>query len=624
MGLLGKVVSRFQKFGGKPEDKNSGKPIEVLDRYGRTLEIDRDEWVNNVLIHNMEKVKDDPDALYNMIIGAMHDGFMQEVLIFSRYLYNIDPDRERSTTVLGICLMHTNRWQDAEELFNYYLASDGPSGIVMTNLAKVYNNKGDEELAFKTLLAALNEDPNQDNGLEWYAALEKEKGGAEAEEAAFKKISEVPGSWRSQLYLARFALERDDIKQAVSIYQTVLQNFESIVPSDFLFQMSGDLGLNGYINAITTMVQPCYQPEVHGIQTGNNIIKALVTLERFDEAKSLVDELFRLDRPDWSETLNFWDSNIAEHKLKNEPERAVNYDEFFYHSFQAPIWLGYNKPFEKFFPEKGVNAPSVIIFGGVVIRDKQNDAGKSSLTDTTGRLSRSIPLGLGEYLQFKTPASVINTICYHAQVGFAVFQRSPDASELVDHAKRLSSKAAVAINFSIHNDGGQVWVEAKVISITSNKSMTCSQPLTEEDGVRDIQVLYDNIADVIKTLSGIATVSPPAWYSFPQKEHVPNYLLRLEQQLALYMDSHSADKGTLYGEHEILQGAIQLCAYMPSSVPARLICAMTARELGEKYPDIIETNADRFAGLNSDLSQAGEMGRLVQAELRKLILRAVN
>ena len=51
------------------------------------------------------------------------------------------------------------------------------------------------------------------------------------------------------------------------------------------------------------------------LTVGNNLIKAHLDLGRLDAARRILDALYALKRPDWRETLGFWDKELAKARL---------------------------------------------------------------------------------------------------------------------------------------------------------------------------------------------------------------------------------------------------------------------------------------------------------------------
>jgi hypothetical protein len=118
-------------------------------------------------------------------------------------------------------------------------------------------------------------------------------------------------SWRAQLWLARDALERRDLVAAEGFYAEALARAGHPAPPDALMQMSGDLGNNGYPAEIIRLVEPYFDPAVHGLLVGNNLIKAYHKLGRTGAAWRVLGQLRAQKRHDWQEPLRYWDAELA-------------------------------------------------------------------------------------------------------------------------------------------------------------------------------------------------------------------------------------------------------------------------------------------------------------------------
>lgn len=267
MGVLSKLFGKgTSDSSGAREPPPEEKPIRVFDAYGRELFVSRDEWRKNVLPGNLEKHWDDADSLYSIIVQSLEDGFVGDVALAARRLFQIDGDTARGATVLGIVEMESGRLDVAESVLRQALEGTKDDGILLTNLAKVIAKKGDPEESERTLWRALQADPNQDNGLSWWVALHRERGGAEGETEALERVAALPGSYRAHLWLARAALRRGDLRRALELYAVPLALDE--IPSDMLMQISGDLGNAGKLSELLTLVTPRFEIASHGSQWG--------------------------------------------------------------------------------------------------------------------------------------------------------------------------------------------------------------------------------------------------------------------------------------------------------------------------------------------------------------------
>lgn len=253
---VSQVVSRPDD---KAEQSNSSELITVYDKLGREMKITREQWRDSVLTGHIEKNWDDPAGLYSAVLTAVQDGFESDVLDAAKRLYEIDADKERGGCMYAIVLMKNGMLAEAEAALKQALAEFSDSGVLMTNLAKVYYEQGKPELSEQTLFEGLELDPNQDNGLDWYLAIQKEKGGQAAYAEALKTIAGFPNAWRALVWLGREYLANNQKDLAIAGYRKALEMLP--VPDSYLLQqISGDLGKNGYIEDIPELVLPRFDP----------------------------------------------------------------------------------------------------------------------------------------------------------------------------------------------------------------------------------------------------------------------------------------------------------------------------------------------------------------------------
>ena len=238
-------------------DKNM---IQVFDAYGREMHITKDVWRKNVLPGTLKSNWDKPDQLAGIIIGALSDGFRSDVIAAAEHLYQIDPQPERGTCVWAVVLNEEGNHIEAEKVLRGYIAKHGENGSVLTNLAKVYAKRSHHREAEEILWHALKIDPNQDNGLGWYTAIHKDRGGEVAWLKALHRIAALPGSWRAQLWLARSALQSKDLESALAYYHQALSHVKPPVPTDLLGQMSGDLGNAAHLPELLQLTEPYFVP----------------------------------------------------------------------------------------------------------------------------------------------------------------------------------------------------------------------------------------------------------------------------------------------------------------------------------------------------------------------------
>lgn len=296
MGLFDKIKSLFSGIETNRKSVEKEQYIKTFGDNGEQVLFPRSEWKNNVLPATLNKAWDEPETLYGTIVMAMKDGFFEEVILAAKHLIKIDKITDRSYNVLGLIYLHTNSLTEAEQTFENGISLSGYKAVLTTNLAKVYYAKGQEQEAMQTLWNAIQLDPNQDNALDWYTALEFEKGGEKARLASYKKVATLPNSWRAKLYVARYYLEQKQFETAMQIYRDVLTTAAN--EPDAIWVMTGDLGINNRVEDLFELVFPIFSVDKHGTNATLNMIQACIATKRKNEGIQILNDFKKLNRYD--------------------------------------------------------------------------------------------------------------------------------------------------------------------------------------------------------------------------------------------------------------------------------------------------------------------------------------
>jgi tetratricopeptide (TPR) repeat protein len=274
------------------------------------LYLTKDQWRTKVLPGMLSARWDNPDELYQLIVGTLQDGLPADVADAAEHLYEIDSNHSRAACAWANVLLGVKQIDKAEQVLNSHIRQFGEEGYVVTNLAKVHAARNEHDRAAATLWHALELDPNQNMAVGWFAALSNERGGKSEMVEAWERVAALPESWHAQLWLARVALETDNIPRALAYYRESLARVGETVPAEFLQQMSGDLGIHGRFTELVDLTEPCFVPEIHGLQVGNNLIKANIELGRLRQARQILNQLRTQQRPDWTGHLDHWASEV--------------------------------------------------------------------------------------------------------------------------------------------------------------------------------------------------------------------------------------------------------------------------------------------------------------------------
>lgn len=369
--------------------------ITVFDAYGREVQITRSDWRDKVFMPNLQKNWSSADELYSLIVSGLNDGFESDLLPAAQRLLEIDGNAERSHTVLGIVLMKTNDLDKAEATLRAGMAKVGETGTLLTNLAKVFTERGDQSRADETLWQAVQADPNQENGLLWWASIQRERGGDAGYLQALRTAASLPSSWRAQLWLARHYLGEQDISAARALYQEVLTS--GLYDGGALMMMSGDLGNSGQIQLIQELIGPAYDERKHDPMAGLNLLRAYQQLGKLDEGEALLARMYALALAPIKQHLDQFAQSFQQMRKGEAHGTPINEAELKIDTIalNQPIWHYGLSNADWFFAQKDGAAPAIGFFALSKVVDAASTA-EAQREDDVGRLTRAIPLYLAE------------------------------------------------------------------------------------------------------------------------------------------------------------------------------------------------------------------------------------
>ncbi|HXC51261.1 MAG TPA: tetratricopeptide repeat protein [Candidatus Limnocylindrales bacterium] len=607
--------------GGAPADPASDpNMVRVYDSYDRELFITRQVWRDSILPGQMKKVWDDPDSLYSTIVQSLKDGFAAEMIQPAERLGEIDHDAQRAIVVLATVYRMQKRLNESDEILRRHIARHGESGVILTNLAKVHADRGEHDEVLQTLWRGLQLDPNQENGLGWYEAIHREKDGATAGLEAFRRVAALPGAWRARLWLARDALARRDLSAALRLYDEALSLAPTPKPIDLLQQISGDLGTQGYLEQILALAEPHFDPNVHGVAIGNNLIKAHLDLGQLDAAQRMLDRLFSFKRPDWHETLAFWDTEIARNRAAKAGADLPAVPKITTVVVDGPLWLRASTGAAGLVPAKRPGAVIVACLGSsFTAPDVSSGSVRMQLSDVPGRTSRALPLYLAEQLHLRTDAvgRVLQPWIQEGHCGFVLCGDPWSDERAVAQARGGNQSADYVV--VLHLDGvANPWsATLRLVRISDGSLLgTAVATFTAQSPQPGFDRLATALMELIASNAGVRRATAPDFYQVPAGADFAAYQLRLEQALAVSLTATCRpEPGFLNGEREIVAGNLQLCSNQPSNPTPRLLLVHTLLQLQKLRPDVVLEFKDKIALLQKEKPLTGPAGGIVHSIL---------
>ena len=608
MGFLKKLFGREQK--APPTEPERPEMITAFDQFGREIQVSRDTWRRDVLPANLQKHWSDPDELSSLIIMALDDGFATDLLAAAKRLYETDPNRERGACLHAIVLMKSRKLAEAERVIVKALAESPQSAALLTNLAKVQADKGDEQKSRATLWQAILADPNFADAVNWYGALEEERNGKGGWIAAMRRIAALDGSWRANLWLARELLEAKDLAGARALYEKVL--IMAAGEPEVLLQISGDLGRAGHLDEIISLVLPFYDHQRHDIGAGFNLLQAFLELGDWQRGEELLHKLMLLGLPPYREQMMWYSGKFAELKQQPSTPQAIGEISIEIVRLDQPVWTsGLASPSWLLpSPSESGREIAILAFSNTsplepgLLRENEALVGHE---DDVGRLTRAIPLHLSDTLRFQTDARPAVFLPVVVGGGMMVSGAEPDA----EGVERMTGGAAVAIAGTVAIRDEQIHIEM----IGWKKGDTRPFGRIDEHGpMAELPAVYDACQATLLALlqhEGYLTPKPSPAHTIPPQLFRP-YLDGLGQTYAIALSALDLSPD-LYGERNIHRWILRLALDMPDLPKAKIallsVLANGRRRGSAVYREIEKETIALFAGVpkGSDLDRLTPM-----------------
>ncbi|MGK9173336.1 tetratricopeptide repeat protein [Yokenella regensburgei] len=544
--------------------------IVAYDANGREMHITRSDWREKVFLPGLEQKWDDPAELYDAILAGLNDGFATDLLPAAARLVAIDDNPERSHTLQGIVLMQNNLHDEAEATLNAGIDKAGPTGTLLTNLAKVYAERGDSARADALLWQAIKADPNQDNGLLWWASLKEEREGTAGYVAGLKTVAALPGAWRAQLWLARHYLEQKNVAAAKTLYDEVLAGGR--YDGSSLMMISGDLGRNGEIPLLVDLIAPVYDEHRHDPMAGMNLLRAYQELGNPDAGERLLSRMYALEYPPLKQHLDAFAQ--AFQQMREQGAQGVPTDpaqvEISTLALSQPIWhYGLYKA-DWLFGQKPEEADIVGFFALSKITDETKPA-ESQREDDVGRLTRAIPLYLAEAAHYWTPFAARCYFQVAAGLGPVLSTHETDGNELFDLVPP-SMKYFVTGQLGCEGEGDQrqwqltlsLW-DCRLREKCAVESATVPQA---ELGAWVLELEQRLLAK----MGGPVTQALDAFYTRPSAEAMNIYLAELGQAFTLTMVANNyVPRAALWGERSMLEWPLNMALQWPQAEVPKLM-----------------------------------------------------
>ncbi|WP_158754172.1 hypothetical protein [Dyella sp. S184] len=611
-------VSAVTSKAASSENINVPATITIADAYGRSFQVTREQWRTEILPKNFELNRDKPDVLVSMITDALRNGFCEEALEPARRLHQIDQNGQRGAVILGVTLLQLKRYTEARDVLEAARELHGEEGSLLTNLAKAYGGLGEQERADATLWHAIEIDPNQDNGLLWYVALQGERGGEQAKHDAFVRASKLPHAWRPQIWLARDALKAKGLDAALAYYHQAAERVTPM-PTDALRQISGDLGIHGHLQAMLTLVSPLFDAKLHGLDVGNNLIKANIDLGHTKEARAILGQLHRQQRVDWEQHLAFWDGEIDKAEKHYGPVSDAPTFTFGMLKLEDPIWVREALGFAALLAPKPDNAPYLAFMAGSCAKAISTEQQQITLekTDALGRFSRGLPMYLAEQTLLRSDTKVAYLQPWSPKGGFILAGGPWEAAQL---STVIEGNDYVVFT---HIDATQSPWQVKFELVQTVDGRVLSTWTCEADeqnpSAQQIAQMETTLLKQLASVPGVVSTEIPPGLESPDVAWLAHFTVAMEQSLAVSCSLlDDVPENFLYAERSIFNNLLHLSLQMPANARMRLLLLSAIDRESTRKPDVAAEYGERLARLQREFPLGGAVGDVIAVASKRI------
>lgn len=624
---LNKTIAMFKRLLSAITSKNSPEPespatepqqnealIVAYDTYGREMHVTRSEWREKVFLPSLQEKWHDAAELYDAILSGLNDGFVADLIPAAERLVEIDDIPERSHTAQGIVLMENGQLDAAENSLRAGIGKVGATGTLLTNLAKVFAGRGEDDRADEILWQAVQADPNQDNGLLWWATIARERGGEAGYLAALNTASALPGSWRAQLWLARHHLENKEVAAARALYEQVLAGGK--YDGGALMMISGDLGNNGEIALIGELIAPVYDEHKHDPMAGLNLLRAWQALGNVEEGEKLLARLYALGYAPLKQPLDEFAK--AFQQMRQQEAQAVPADpqqlQVSTLALTQPIWHYGLASADWLFTHKPESAPQVGFFALSKISNGIERT-ESQREDDIGRLTRAIPLYFAEAVHYWSDYA---SCCYVQVVeggGPVVLGGELDGNDLFNIVPP-TMKYFVTGEMGYTGEGD---VREWQISLSLWNCITREKQATESARVAqpELGALILSLEQRLLAHVGEQREQPQdAFYLRPSTEAMDIYLSELGQAFTLTLVANEKlPRSAIWGERAMLDWPLHMALQWPQTEVPKLMYLSGLGKAFDYKSDVLAEYQQRSLELLRD----AETTQSVAAKLAPLV-----
>ena len=427
------------------------------------------------------------------------------------------------------------------------------------------------------LWEGLTINPNQNNGLPWYASICKDRDGIDGYIDALRRASEIKGSWLPQFLLARHELNEKNIESAKEFLKIALS--QGHVTQETLLVISGELGAKGYSKELIELVEPVYDFNKNDIRVGLNLLQAYLQNKEIEKGENLLNKLMMLERPDLKNALlkisNKFDKLKIEEKAST-PKKDVQINMMV---LDNPVWGHGLKTSKWFINNKEVKGNiAVLPYADETIREKEIKGYQKD--NETSMLSRGIPLYVSEMINYYTDYNNKVVMPFVRDFGPVITNKQYNEAALEDIGNKIN--ADIVITGSVMNAEIGYLIKNTIYNMNDKSSKKIEMFIQKENfGNR-----FNEMIKELRSELGGYDQSNNKFYKLAEDKEVLHYLASLGHSLTqTLIQGKFVDKDLLLGERNILNWYLNMVMAYPENEAIKMMLVSgieKSKEYGSK------------------------------------------
>ena len=569
--------NKTTKISSEKSTKENVKMMNIIDQNGRRIQITMEEWREKVLPIALKNHWDNANLLYNDILKAIQNNFINDVKDAAIHLKEIDTIKERGYNTLAILYLKNKEFDKANEVLSEYLVNNPKTGTILTNLAKSYYGQDEKEKAIEILWEGLTINPNQNNGLPWYASICKDREGIDGYIDALRRASEIKGSWLPQFLLARYKLNEKNIESAKELLKIALS--EGHVTQEALLVISGELGAKGYSKELIELVEPVYDFNKNDIRVGLNLLQAYLQNKEIEKGENLLNKLMMLERPDLKNALLKISNNFDKLKIEEKastPKKDVQINMMV---LDNPVWGHGLKTSKWFINNKEVKGNiAVLPYADETIKEKEIKGYQRD--NETSMLSRGIPLYVSEMINYYTDYNNKVVMPFVRDFGPVITNKQYNEAALEDIGNKIN--ADIVITGSVMNAEIGYLIKNTIYNMNDKTSKKIEMFIQKDSfGNR-----FNEMIKALRSELDGHEQSNNKFYKLAEDKEVLHYLASLGHSLTqTLIQGKFVDKDLLLGERNILNWYLNMVMAYPENEAVKMMLVSgieKSKEYGSK------------------------------------------